>query len=89
MVVRRRPPAFFSEQPSLSAGPEIHGARHLRAGLLAHQIGEPARQLALVGAWEGAVEHVGDDQAEHVVAEEFQALIAVGAVAAGRARRCG
>ena len=68
---------------------EIHGARHLRAGLLAHQIGEPARQLALVGAREGAIEHVGDDQAEHVVAKEFQALIAGAAIAAGQGGNVG
>ena len=53
----------------------------LGAGLLAHQIGEPARQLALVGLGKGAEQHVGNDQAEHVVAEEFQPLIAAGAVA--------
>ena len=63
----------------LERGPKIHRARHLGAGFLAHQIGEPARQLAFVGLRESAIEHVGNDQAEHMVAEEFQPLIAVGA----------
>src|SRR5665647_2397535 len=48
--------------------------------------GEPARQLALIGFRECAIEHVGNDQAEHVIAEEFQALVAVGAGGAARKR---
>ncbi len=42
----------------------------------AHEIGEPLRQLALVRIRIGAKQHVGDDEAEHVVAEEFQPLVA-------------
>ena len=62
-------------------------AGDLGAGFLAHQIGEPARQLAFVGFGIGAVQHVGNHQAEHVVAEEFEALIAAGAVARALERR--
>ena len=68
---------------------KIDRARHVGAGLAAHQIGEPPRQFALVGLGKGAKQHVGDDQPEHVVAEELQPLIAVGAVAAGDRRDVG
>src|SRR6266700_1004271 len=53
------------------------------AALLAHKIGQPLRQLAFVGARKGPVEHVGHDQAENMVAEEFEPLIAVAALACG------
>src|SRR5262249_14124171 len=53
---------------------------------LAHEVGEPARQLALVGLGKGAKEHVGDDEAEHVVAEKFEALVTAGAIARARER---
>ena len=80
----RRPGAaagigFGRTEPDRRA--EIDGARDLRAGFLAHQIGEPARQLALVGPRVGAKQHVGNHQAEHVIAEKLHALIGVGAVA--------
>src|SRR5438552_3481234 len=58
--------------------------RDVGAAFLAHEIGEPFRQFALVGPWIGAIQHVGDDQPEHVIAEEFQPLIAVGAMAGRR-----
>src|SRR5438445_2263728 len=49
------------------------------AAFLAHEIGETLGQFALVGPRIGAIQHVGDDQPKHVIAEEFQPLIAVGA----------
>ena len=53
---------------------------------LAHEGHERAVELALAGFGQPAVEHVGDDEAEHAVAEEFEAL--VGALdAVGRAKR--
>ncbi len=81
MAVRPRPPALLSDAPSLIAVAEIDRARHVGAGLLAHQVGEPARHLALVRLRKRAEQHVGDDQPEHVVAEKFEPLIAAGAVA--------
>ncbi len=57
------------------------------AALLAHEVGEPLRQFALVGLRERPEQHVRDDQAEHVVAEEFQPLVAVSTVAAGGLQR--
>src|SRR3954470_19823331 len=48
---------------------------------LAHEIGKPFRQFALVGAGIGAVQHVRDDQPENVITAELQPLIAVGAMA--------
>ncbi len=41
-------------------GPDPSSLADLGAGFLAHQIGEPPRQLALVGLRKGAIEHVGD-----------------------------
>src|SRR5882724_9213812 len=61
--------------------------RDLSAALLAHEIGEALRHLALVRVREGAIEHVGHDQSEHVIAEEFQALIAFASFARGLERR--
>src|SRR5437016_8588727 len=58
--------------------------RDVGAAFLAHEIGEPFRQFALVSPRIGAIQHVGDDQPEHVIAEEFQPLIAVGAMAGRR-----
>src|SRR5262249_46878186 len=65
---------------------EVERPRDVRAGLLANQVGETARQLALVRLGEGAKQHVGDHQAEHVIAEEFQALIAAAAARPGKRR---
>ena len=65
---------------------KVDGARDVGAGLAAHQVGEPARQFAFVGFREGAEQHVGDDQAEHMIAQKFQPLIAVGPIAAGQRR---
>ena len=62
------------------AGPSST-ARDLGAGFLAHQIGKPSRQLALVSLRIGPVQHVGYDKAEHVIAEKFEPLIAAGAIA--------
>ena len=73
----RGPPALDFGPAEPDRGAEIDAARHLGTGFLAHEIGESARQLALVGLGEGAEQHVGDDEAEHVIAEEFEALIAV------------
>src|SRR5580700_5198823 len=65
----------------LDRSTELDGDGDLGAGLLAHQIGEPARQLAFVGFGEGAEQHVGNHQAEHMIAEELEPLIGAGAVA--------
>ena len=81
MAGRVRAPALASDDPSRIAATEIDRARDLGAGFLAHQIGEPARQLAFVGFRKGAEQHVGNDQTEHMIAEKLQALIAAGAIA--------
>ena len=70
---------FRGAEPDRRA--EIDGARDLGAGLLAHQIGQAARQLALVGLRKSAKQHVGNDEAEHVIAKELEPLVAAGAVA--------
>jgi hypothetical protein len=45
------------------------------AGFLAHQCIERAAQLALVGARHSAEQDVGDHEAKHAVAEEFEPLV--------------
>ena len=80
----RRPRAragigFRGAEPDRRA--EVDRARDLGAGFLAHQIGQAARQLALVGARKGAKQHVGNDEAEHVVAKKLETLVAADAAA--------
>ena len=60
--------------------------RDVGAAFLAHEIGQTFRQFALVGIRKRAIQHVGHDQPEHVVAEKFEALVALGAVARGLER---
>jgi hypothetical protein len=50
-------------------------ARDVRAGLLAHQIGEAARQFAFIGRWKFLAKHFGNGEAEYAVAQKFQPLI--------------
>jgi hypothetical protein len=50
--------------------------------VLAHQVGADARQVTLVGAREALVQQAGHRQVEHGVAEEFEALVVLGAAAA-------
>src|SRR3981081_960155 len=57
--------------------------RHVRATLLAHELSKPLRRFALVGAGEGAIQHVGYYQPEHVITEEFETLVTVTALARG------
>ena len=57
-------------------GAEVHVFRDRGAGFLAHQIGQPLRQFAFVGLGEVAIQHVGNDETEHVVAEKLEPLIA-------------
>src|SRR5882724_6669087 len=57
--------------------------RHIRAAFPAHEIGEPLRQFAFVSVWKGAIQHVRHDQPEYVVAEKFETLVAVAALARG------
>src|SRR6478609_9595405 len=72
MVVRRRPP--------------VHCARDFGACLLAHKISKPARELAFICLWKSAVEHVGDDEPQHMIAKEFQPLVAGGAISSRESR---
>ena len=50
--------------------------------VLAHEMGANAGQVALVGAAEAVEQQARDDQAQDRVAEEFEALVVVGAEAA-------
>jgi hypothetical protein len=53
--------------------------------VLAHQ-GAQARQVALGAVAQGLVQHVGHAQPQHRVAQELQALVVVGRMAAVRQR---
>ena len=46
-------------------------------GLAAHQGGEAVAELALRLAGVAVIEHAGDGEAEHAVAEEFQAFVGI------------
>jgi hypothetical protein len=61
--------------------------RDVGAAFLAHEIGKPLRQFAFVGMREGAIQHVGYDQPEHVIAEEFEPLVAVASLELGFLQR--
>ncbi len=61
---------------------DIPCERDLGAGLAAHEIGEPTRQLALLRLGKSGIEHCRDGDAEHPVAQKLEPL--VGGVALGR-----
>ena len=87
MAVRLRPPALASEAPSRIAAPSSIVRADVRARFLAHEIGQAARHFPFVGLGESAEQHVGDHEAEHVIAEKFEPLIGAGAVAGAGQRR--
>ena len=60
--------------------------RHAVQAVLAHQVRAHARQVAFVGAGEALEQQAGNGQAQHRIAEEFQAFVVVGAEAAVRQR---
>src|SRR5262249_29458702 len=61
--------------------PERDRARHVGAGFLAHEVGETARKLALVGLRARAKQLVRDDKPEAMVAEDLEPLVGGGAIA--------
>ena len=77
--MRVRPPAADFRCPEPERGTKIDRARDLGAGFLAHQIGKPSRQLALLRLRKRREQHVGDREPEHVVAQKFEPLVAAGA----------
>ncbi len=79
---RRRAADAVAEDDVGHAAP---GDRHVRAGLLAHDLGEALRQLALVCVRPSLEQPRGDDDAEHAVSEEFQPLVVRPATFLGRA----
>src|SRR5579871_293796 len=66
---------------------QVERLGHLGTAFLAYEIGETFGQFALVGVRKRAIEHIGDDQPEHVIAEEFQALVALASLVRGFERR--
>ena len=56
--------------------------RHLVKAVLAHEVGTHTRQIAFVRAGEAIEQQARDREAQYRVAEEFEALVVVGAVAA-------
>ena len=81
------PAAARLAQPHHDMRPDVPFLRDRRAGLAPHQLGEPHRQFALGRLRIGLVEHFGDDDAEHAVAEELEPLIGMPAPARARRRR--
>ena len=77
--------AFRRSQPD--GGAKLDEASHVGTRFLAHEVGEPPRHLAFVGLRKGPEQHVRDDQAEHVIAEKFETLVAAGAIS--RPAQCG
>ncbi len=61
--------------PILQVLAERHRLGDLGAGLAAHEPRQAARQLALRALGKALDQHVGDDEAEHPVAEELEPLI--------------
>ena len=76
-----RPPALASEAPSRIAAPSSIVRADIRARFLADEVGEATRHFSFVGLRERAKQHVGDHEAEHVIAEKFQPLIGAGTIA--------
>src|SRR6185295_5144258 len=70
-------------------GAEVDRARDIGAGVAAHQVREAPREIAFVPFGKRAIEHVGNDETEHVVAQEFQPLIAAAAALTRRGRDVG
>ena len=66
---------------------ELDRPRHVRARFLAHEVGKTARHFSFISLWERAKQHVGDHEAEHVIAEKLKPLIGAGAVAQRRSAR--
>jgi hypothetical protein len=58
--------------------------RHLVQAVLAHEVGAHAREVAFVGTVEAVEQQPRDGHVQHRVAQEFQALVVVGAEAAVR-----
>ena len=65
---------------------ELHGLRDLGQRLLAHQARAQARQVAFAGGGKFAVQPLGQQQVEHRIAEELEALV-VGAFGAAMRER--
>ena len=72
----RRPPDCASPAPSCRWRPDVPGDRDLGAGLAAHEFGQAAGQFAFGRVGKGLIEHFGDGEAEHPVAQELEPLIA-------------
>src|SRR5262245_23751784 len=60
---------------------EVDRPPHIGAGLLAYQVGKTPRHLAFIRLGEGAKQHVGHHEPEHVIAEKLEPLVGAGAVA--------
>ena len=61
--------------PSTQGVAELELARDLGAGLLAHQRLEARASSPSAASGKAREQHLGDDQAEHAVAEELQPLV--------------
>ena len=71
-------------EPSVLAARDL--ARDALQAVLAHEVRAHAREVAFVAAREALEQQAGDRQVQHRVAQELEALVVVGAMAAVRQR---
>ena len=83
MVFFRRPPAVGLAAAHQDELPEVPGGRDLGAGLGAHQVIEPAREIPFMDVEKAVGEELGDGEPEHAVAQEFEPLIVLIRLGAG------
>ena len=81
---RIAPPPRASPSPRRIELGQAELERGSEQAVLADEVGADARQIALVGIAEAVEQQARDDEAEDGVAEEFEALVVVGAEAAVR-----
>ncbi len=74
-VARRAGGRLGRRQPQMAVEPDLQ--RDPRQGVAAHQIAQAACQVAFRLVLEAVPQQIGDDEAEHPVAEKFEALVMV------------
>src|SRR3954471_15592866 len=80
------PPRIRFRVAQPQRGAEIDLARHIGAAFAPHEVGQTARQLALVPLRERAIEHVRDRKTKDMIAEKLEPLVTAAASLLGRGR---
>ena len=79
---------MFFAVPQPYMGFDAPGERNLGAALLPHESGEAARKLSLVRRWERLVQHFGNGETQHTIAEKFEPLVGFPLASRHRAHMC-